>query len=191
MKNASSTLTGLLLVAPMALVAVGCSAIHPSASQSYSMTEPTQGAPVAQPDKYAYAFDYDNDNGYAAPGLQTSRYDVDAQLVAKCERVEPSLYFPTASAKVDGRTQNQLELIARCLKGSDMAHEEIIIIGHADSRGDDGYNDVLGRDRALAVAAALQDHGLEAARMSIDSEGEEQADAPDLDDDRRVVIRLR
>lgn len=191
MKTASSTLTGLLLVAPLALVAAGCSAIHPNASQSYSMAAPAPGAPIAQPDKYAYAFDYDNDNGYAAPGLHTSRYDIDAQLVAKCERVEPSLYFPTASAKVDGRTQNQLELIARCLKGSDMAHEEIIIVGHADSRGDEDYNDVLGRDRALAVAAALQDHGLEAARMSIDSEGEAQADAPDFDDDRRVVIRLR
>jgi peptidoglycan-associated lipoprotein len=49
----------------------------------------------------------------------------------------------------------------------------IRISGHADERGSDEYNLVLGNQRALAAKAYLQGRGIDASRIEVTSYGEE------------------
>ena len=48
------------------------------------------------------------------------------------------------------------------------------ISGHADERGSDQYNDALGQSRAAATKRYLTDNGIDGARISIVSYGEQQ-----------------
>jgi outer membrane protein OmpA-like peptidoglycan-associated protein len=50
----------------------------------------------------------------------------------------------------------------------------VVLVGHTDSRGSEGYNYDLGYRRAVAVMAALARYGVSPARMSVQSEGEQQ-----------------
>ncbi len=51
---------------------------------------------------------------------------------------------------------------------------QIRISGHADERGSDQYNDALGQRRAASAKRYLTDNGIDAARITIVSYGEQQ-----------------
>ena len=67
------------------------------------------------------------------------------------------------------------------------------LVGHADPRGDEEYNYVLGQRRADNVRSAVVDAGMAAASIAATSRGEDDASGSDEQGwakDRRVDIVL-
>lgn len=82
------------------------------------------------------------------------------------------IYFDYNSSAVKDEGREVLARHAEFLK----EHPEVglRLEGHADERGSAGYNLALGEQRAKAARDVLQAHGVDAARFSILSYGEER-----------------
>ena len=61
--------------------------------------------------------------------------------------------------------------------------------GHADERGSDEYNLALGQRRAAAAKRYLTQNGIDAARLEVDSLGEERPVCFSSDEDCRARNR--
>lgn len=125
-----------------------------------------------------------------AQGEPRTQVYADLALLAACGLEAPTLYFEYDSAHVRRAGEADLTELADCLQRSPLAERQIEVIGHADARGTEPYNEDLGMRRATAVTEELMTAGLERTRVRARSMGEQKADPPDHWDDRRVVIRL-
>ncbi len=65
---------------------------------------------------------------------------------------------------------------------ADNPNADLIITGHADTRGSVEYNEVLGARRAQAVKGYIESHGVSTDRVRIVSRGEMDAMAQDTDE---------
>ncbi len=54
----------------------------------------------------------------------------------------------------------------------DSPQTRVLVEGHTDSRGDDGYNQQLSQQRADAVASALRSRGIDSSRVEAQGRGE-------------------
>jgi len=101
--------------------------------------------------------------------------------------------FDTDSASLTGQGQKRLASLAGILKAQqDMA---VTLVGQADRRGPEDYNQRLSQRRANAVRDALVAAGVPPDRLRLQAVGEAQADAGMQDPaglarDRRVTIDL-
>lgn len=123
-------------------------------------------------------------------GAPTEIY-ADVELLATCGMEAPTVYFEYDSAELRRAAQVELTELAECMKRPPLVDRKLEIIGHADERGTEQYNEGLGLRRATAVADQLIAHGLERARVHTRSRGEQGATDPPDWTDRRVVIRLQ
>ncbi|MBS1196907.1 MAG: OmpA/MotB [Proteobacteria bacterium] len=80
-----------------------------------------------------------------------------------------SFYFDLNDAKIKPEHMNLAEEHARKLAANRKA--VLRIEGHADERGPDGYNKVLGMKRAAAVKQALTSKGVKARQLKLVSYG--------------------
>jgi len=101
----------------------------------------------------------------------TEGVDVQGDLPYVCD--DPRVFFAFDSAELDAHAKAKLDGLVRCVKRQDV--EEIEIIGRADPRGPEPYNQDLGRRRAEAVADYLEDQGATRPEIDIASRGEEDA----------------
>lgn len=100
---------------------------------------------------------------------------LDDALRAACDAFElPEPKFKVDSAKLDAQTKTALTGLATCLNGP-METMTVRLVGHADPRGTDDYNQKLGLDRARSVKNVLTDNGVDAARITVVSHGEAEA----------------
>jgi outer membrane protein OmpA-like peptidoglycan-associated protein len=94
-----------------------------------------------------------------------------------------SIYFPTAQPSAENPTEGLLEsqkqiLISLAgdfklyLESKPAAH--LILEGHADPRGSEGYNLVLSRRRVESTKRFLMDHGVPAANIETKAVGVQQ-----------------
>jgi peptidoglycan-associated lipoprotein len=105
----------------------------------------------------------------------------------------PPLHFETDRAELAQTDRARLAEHAAWLA----AHPEwaLVIEGHADERGSEGYNLALGERRAAAAAAYLAEQGIDPARLLTHSRGE-AAPAIDAHDEsawranRRAELRV-
>jgi outer membrane protein OmpA-like peptidoglycan-associated protein len=72
----------------------------------------------------------------------------------------------------------------------------VLIVGHADLKGTEEYNDELSRRRALAIREALLAVGVPAVRIELAARGKREPLVPTPDGipyvrNRRVEIRVR
>ena len=90
-------------------------------------------------------------------------------------------------------TRDILAKVASCVNDGPLKGKELELVGHADPRGSDKYNEELGMSRAEAVAAYLRDQGVAASQIEIQSQGEDAAsDNPfEWPLERRVDIRVK
>jgi peptidoglycan-associated lipoprotein len=86
------------------------------------------------------------------------------------------VYFAFNSDSLDGQSRIKLDRKVKILQSNPQL--KIRIAGHADERGSDAYNLVLGNKRAAAAKAYLESKGIEASRIDIFSYGEERPDDP-------------
>lgn len=101
-------------------------------------------------------------------------------------------FFEFDSSATREGDQPSMKTLADCMLTGPLKGKNIKLIGHTDPRGTDEYNDKLGRERAEKVKAYLVTHGVDAARVQVESAGEKEAsDAPEQwPKDRRVQIKL-
>lgn len=87
----------------------------------------------------------------------------------------PAIFFETDKADIKGVDLERLESAASIISSNNLT---VVIVGHADERGDRAYNLDLGERRAQAVATKLQKFGVAKSLILSVSYGEERPAAP-------------
>jgi outer membrane protein OmpA-like peptidoglycan-associated protein len=111
---------------------------------------------------------------------------------AQAEAFDLRVTFGFDNAVLTAGARENLSQVSTALTTEELADVKIIIEGHTDAHGPEGYNQVLSEQRAQAVADFLQEAGVAAERMTVFGLGEA---APRLSDpfapeNRRVELRL-
>jgi outer membrane protein OmpA-like peptidoglycan-associated protein len=130
---------------------------------------------------------------YDAAKTSRTGVGVDRDLVTMCKLGENDTFFAFDSAEITPMTRDILAKVADCVNDGALKGKELELVGHADPRGSDAYNEELGMSRAEAVAAYLRDQGVAASKIEIQSQGEEGASdsAFEWPLERRVDIRVK
>ncbi|NOZ60363.1 MAG: OmpA family protein [Calditrichaeota bacterium] len=113
----------------------------------------------------------------------------DALVALKNSLAKLSIHFDTNSDKISSIFNNVIDQIAQLLKK--YQREKIEIIGHADSRGTEEYNQKLSLKRASSVKSVLVKNGIDASRLLVSGKGEsdpiaDNATAEGMAKNRRV-----
>ena len=101
------------------------------------------------------------------------------------------VYFKTDAAAISSEDRARLQRLGECL-----GRARVRIVGHADPRHTDDYNQELSERRARAVADVLTSAGADPARVTVVGEGKAQASSKKpsrqaLQRARRVDIQVR
>ena len=118
---------------------------------------------------------------------------LDPELMRTCGMAAPKAFFEFDSTVVEGADNSGLSSLAQCVNTGPLKGRKLELVGHADPRGTDAYNEQLGKSRAESVMDFLTTEGVAAENMATRSEGEKGADVTNPDEwpyDRRVDIRL-
>lgn len=110
-----------------------------------------------------------------------------------CGLPEPKAYFAYKSSKLRHHEQSFLKSLARCFTNGPLQKRQVQLIGHADPRGSEAYNYVLGQRRAESVKVAMLGLGMQASQVSVSSRGKQDAvgsNEAGWAKDRRVEARL-
>ncbi len=121
----------------------------------------------------------------------TANVKVDERIRKMCAL--PEAHFDFDSAAVGASAKSMLDALASCFLGGPAKDSNMLVVGHADPRGETEYNFALGQRRAGTVAGYLLKAGLGDARVSTSSRGELEATGGDEAGwarDRRVEILL-
>ncbi|NUQ13416.1 MAG: OmpA family protein, partial [Gemmatimonadaceae bacterium] len=86
--------------------------------------------------------------------------------------LKATIYFDYDASDIRGDARVALDAKLPILRANTSV--QIRISGHADERGSDQYNDALGQRRAAAAKRYLTDNGIDGARISIVSFGEQR-----------------
>lgn len=130
--------------------------------------------------------------GYDPSDRNAIGVSIDPKIARACGVQSPNTFFSFDSADVRPQVRDTLERVANCLERGALRGHQLVLLGHADPRGSDEYNEELGMSRAEAVAAFLRRSGVPRTRIETESVGERDAsnDAPGWPRDRRVDIVL-
>lgn len=168
----------LLLPAAMTLFACAADPVHPVAPSGDTSTS------GARPDSAATAKGDDT-----AP----TQLNIDDKIRTACGIAASEAYFAFNSANVKQGDYPVLTKLADCFRAGPLKGQKMLLVGHADSRGDDDYNMTLGGRRAGGVKQVLTARKLSATQVVTSSRGEMDATGEDeaaYAADRRVDVRL-
>lgn len=117
---------------------------------------------------------------------------IDRPLSDACGLSNVKVYFPFDSAEVKDEGEDDLKPLADCLTNGKLSGRALRIVGYADPRGTEEYNQELGKSRADSIADLLQNAGIPENKLETKSEGESEAsDDPNAwPRDRRVELYL-
>jgi peptidoglycan-associated lipoprotein len=138
----------------------------------------------------------------AAPAASTEKPDDDPnkgqinisdEIKKACGITDAEAYFDYDSANVQPAAKAVLTKLAKCFADGPLKGRKMNLVGHADPRGEEEYNMVLGGKRSDNVKRLLVSVGLPDAQAMTTSRGE--MDATGTDDaswakDRRVDVVL-
>ena len=135
------------------------------------------------------------DQGAADQALEAQR-QAEAQKAeeAKAAFLNTKIYFAFDDSSLSSEAQGKLNDQANWIK--DNAGATVVVEGYCDERGTDEYNLALGSRRAESVKNYLVNLGVDAARLSTISYGEERPAVPGHDEEawaqnRRVEFSLQ
>lgn len=182
----SRTLSAPLLWAVLALgcasLTVGCASKAPPEPETPPPAEEPAPAPAPAPPT-------------EKPGDDPAQSDVNiSDAIRKaCGLTDTEAHFAFNSADVRESDRELLKKIATCFATGPLKGKTMLLVGHADPRGEDEYNMVLGGRRADNVGAAIKNAGLPEGQLETSSRGE--LDATGTDEatwakDRRVDVML-
>ena len=128
----------------------------------------------------------------------TSTVTVSSELMAACHldfsNVDSAPKFDFAQSTLSADDQGALRQVAECVTTGPLAGRSLALVGHADPRGEDEYNMVLGAHRATSAGEFLATVGVSRDRVSESSRGKLDATGTSEDGwvrDRRVDVVLR
>jgi peptidoglycan-associated lipoprotein len=118
--------------------------------------------------------------------------NIDGRLSEACGLSEVKLYFPFDSAEVENEGEKDLKPLADCLTNGKLSGRALRVVGYADPRGTQEYNQELGESRADNIADKLKNAGVPENKLETKSEGESEAsdDPQAWPRDRRVELTL-
>ena len=93
------------------------------------------------------------------------------RVTKKAIRINDKVYFETNKDVLKAESHRILNLVAKTMK-SHPEIERIRVVGHTDSRADDGYNQDLSERRAKSVMKYLIGQGVSADRLEAVGKGE-------------------
>jgi outer membrane protein OmpA-like peptidoglycan-associated protein len=167
----------------MKLMAVlfGCAALAAGCSSA----PPRQ----VEADYVAGQTDFPPDIGRYPPRVESelAMLYVPIEVERACEGMDPK--FPFDSSRVTAG-QRSLLALSSCMKSGPLAGKVVRLVGRADARGSDEYNDRLGLQRAEAVKLFLMKTGIPSDRLVADTRGKRDAKSAPADSDRRVDFEI-
>lgn len=111
-----------------------------------------------------------------------------------CGISDADAHFAFDSATLGQAQRPVLSQLATCFVSGPLRGREMRLVGHADPRGPDGYNMVLGGSRADTVKAFLTMKGVPTSQIATTSRGEMEArgtDEASWAEDRRVDVLMK
>jgi len=122
-----------------------------------------------------------------------SNINISEDIKKACGLTDSDAYFAFDSANVRPQDRAVLQKLAACFSTGPLKGRTMRLVGHADPRGDEEYNMVLGGRRADNVKNAIVDAGLASSKIATTSRGEMDATGTDeagWEKDRRVDVML-
>lgn len=101
-------------------------------------------------------------------------------------------FFEFDSTKMKPEEQADMHRLAVCMKTGALRDKRVQLVGRADPRGSEEYNEKLGLERAERVKSYLVGQGVDAGRVLTKSSGEKNASSSpeDWSKDRHVEVNL-
>ncbi len=171
-----------LIAAIGVAAASGCKkdSVPPPAAPTGDTTAPAVSAePAAEDD--------------SADDPQRGNISISDEIRKACGITDAEAFFAYDSANIRAEDRAVLKKLADCFVTGALKDRRMRLVGHADPRGSDEYNMVLGNRRAENVRASIVTEGLPADRAETTSRGEMEArgtDEASWAQDRRVDIVL-
>ncbi len=119
--------------------------------------------------------------------------NISDEIRKACGISDADAYFDFDSANVQSEARNVLNKLAKCFIDGPLKGRKMNLVGHADPRGEEEYNMVLGGRRADNVQHFLVSAGLPTGQAMTTSRGEMDATGTDeagWAKDRRVDVVL-
>jgi peptidoglycan-associated lipoprotein len=119
--------------------------------------------------------------------------NISDEIKKACGISDAEAFFAYDSANIRPEDKAVLTKLATCFTTGPLKGREMRLVGHADNRGEDDYNMILGQKRADNVKGAIVTAGMTAAKALTTSRGELDATGADeasWSKDRRVDIVL-
>ncbi len=122
---------------------------------------------------------------------ESTRSDVNVapEIVAACGMPTPHFAFDSSALGPD----EGLDALATCFTTGPMKGRKMVLVGHADPRGETEYNFALGQRRSGSVQDYLTHHRMNESNVTSTSRGELDARGTDeagWAQDRRVDVSL-
>ena len=134
-------------------------------------TEPANAPPLVEEEPLEGEQEPDPTVAAGAPDQVFAAVEV-AALDLDCPPA--AVYFETDSAELSDTAKAKLDVVADCLQETPW-DEEVDLRGYTDPRASEDYNEILGRQRATAVASYLQRNGADDNTFEIHALGEDGA----------------
>lgn len=125
--------------------------------------------------------------------IQPTAIHVSDEIRQACNLSDTEAYFDFDSARIRTTEDLALKKIVDCFVNGPLSGRDLVLVGHADPRGDEEYNLALGGRRSDAVAKELIARNLKRTQVSTTSRGEMEATGVDeagWAKDRRVDVQL-
>ena len=119
--------------------------------------------------------------------------NISDEIKRACGISDAEAFFAYDSANIREQDKAVLAKLATCFTTGPLKGREMRLVGHADNRGEEDYNMLLGQKRADNVKGAIVSAGMTAAKTMTTSRGELDATGSDeatWSKDRRVDIVL-
>ena len=158
-------LISFLTLAASALTACGSEATPPA--ESPTVEAPAQEAAPA------------DDGKKPGDNPSQSQINIDERIKKACGLTDTEAHFAYNSANIRESDKAILKKIADCFTTGPLKGQTMLIVGHADPRGEPEYNVVLGGRRADNVGSAMMRAGLPEAQLQSSSRGELDATGTD------------
>ena len=164
-------------------IATGCAADPPPPAVAPTATAAPSPAPTPPAPPSAKPGDDPN----------RSNINISDEIRKACGITDTEAFFAYDSANVRPQDKGVLKKLADCFSTGPLKGRELRLVGHADPRGEEEYNMVLGGRRADNVKTAIAAQGLSAAKIATTSRGKLDATGSDESSwakDRRVDVVL-
>jgi len=172
----------LLIAFALAGTMIACSSDKPAPKTPSAQNEDGDRLSPLQHDAVAKAHNETGPNGL----------NFDDEILRLCPNVSAPK-FAYNSANVNQRFRSSLVELAKCMNDGALKGRKLLLVGHADPRGEEDYNLALGGRRAGSVHDALSALGVSTSRLDMTSRGEldsKGSDEASYKEDRRVDVRL-